>query len=340
MTAPGERLKKFIYTHARHERHDQDLAVAQGGQVVGQADEESDHSKPMSAAEQERVEQDAAPSFAAPAAPDLPSGLGSRAHDLRPHLDQLLREADGQLGEIASLMLDGDVDANAPLRDFVDRSSAANVGAVSNLRATIRAVRQAKLPNAPSVARQAAAKVRALQATARDNGDDVVVAYLEELEAKLEARVQDRVANAAEVQQLERDSEYLAASVEGHGGVYVYTYPTYHRHARHDLDNPPRHLLKIGYTTKSSDERVLAQARAAGIPEDPVILRVYRHRSEEPWTLEKRFHRLLWAAGHVHPDAERRIGGKEWFATTEDFLDAIAEELGALIEQPDLEQES
>ena len=307
---------------------------------MGQADEESDHSKPMSAAEQERGEQDAAPSSGAPAAPDLPSGLGARAHDLQPHLDQLLREADGQLGEIASLMLDGVVDANAPLRDFVDRSSAANVGAVSNLRAAIRAVREARIPHSPSVARLAAPKVRTLRATAREKGDDAVAAYLEELEAKLDARIEDRAANAAEVEQLERDSQYLANSVERQGGVYVYTYPTYHRHPRHDLDNPPRHLLKIGHTTQNSNERVLAQARQAGAPEDPVLLRVYRHPSDEPRALEKRFHRLLQAAGHVHPDAERRIGGKEWFATTEDFLDAIAEELGALIEQPDLEQES
>jgi hypothetical protein len=47
--------------------------------------------------------------------------------------------------------------------------------------------------------------------------------------------------------------------------------------------------------------------------------------------MEREFHKLLRASG-LQTDAE--YGGEEWFATTEDQLDAIAEALGFEIVSP------
>jgi hypothetical protein len=51
--------------------------------------------------------------------------------------------------------------------------------------------------------------------------------------------------------------------------------------------------------------------------------------------LEKKFHKLLMSAGHSKTSA--RSGGTEWFATTLEFLDEIAETLELDIETRDAE---
>ena len=78
------------------------------------------------------------------------------------------------------------------------------------------------------------------------------------------------------------------------------------------------------------------------MPEDPVILRVYTDpKGESPdaqvnyGDLEKKFHNLLMSAGHSKTSA--RSGGTEWFATTLEFLDEIAETLKLAIETRDSE---
>lgn len=82
-------------------------------------------------------------------------------------------------------------------------------------------------------------------------------------------------------------------------------------------------------TTKEASERVRQQARQTGIPEDPLLLRVYQHPSKEPREVEKEFHLLLNAADHTR--SETKTGGKEWFETSLEFLDAIAEVLGLTV---------
>jgi hypothetical protein len=48
--------------------------------------------------------------------------------------------------------------------------------------------------------------------------------------------------------------------------------------------------------------------------------------------MERKFHKMLKASG-LQTDA--RYGGEEWFATTEDQLDAIAELLDFEVRRPD-----
>ena len=83
-------------------------------------------------------------------------------------------------------------------------------------------------------------------------------------------------------------------------------------------------MLKVGRTGNEAWVRVVKQARMTGMPEDPLLLRVYQ--TDDPVGVEKIFHMLLDAAGH-----DRSAGvavGKEWFVTTIEFCDAIATALG------------
>lgn len=81
-------------------------------------------------------------------------------------------------------------------------------------------------------------------------------------------------------------------------------------------------------TNGTAAGRISEQARAAGVPEEPLILRVYRAPdNRDALELERTFHRLLDAAGH---ERSRTGSGREWFATTVEFLDTVADVLGLL----------
>jgi hypothetical protein len=106
--------------------------------------------------------------------------------------------------------------------------------------------------------------------------------------------------------------------------------------------DPERFWLKIGQSGRVVSKRVSEQLRSTAMPEDPVILRVYTDPSRETSgsevdyaALEKKFHKLLMSAGHSKTSA--RSGGTEWFATTLEFLDEIAETLDLDIETRDSE---
>lgn len=121
--------------------------------------------------------------------------------------------------------------------------------------------------------------------------------------------------------------------------MYVFTYPHYLRHpiaASERTDRlPDRTLFKVGSAAKNIRARVNQIANQTAAPEPPRIVRLYL--PQQPSTtadvreLERTFHLLLDAAGHGGPrraSRERQSGGTEWFATSTDFLDAIASTLG------------
>lgn len=107
-------------------------------------------------------------------------------------------------------------------------------------------------------------------------------------------------------------------------GVYVYSLPTFLRVEQ--MTDPARYWFKVGMTETSSFRRVREQARQTGLPEDPVIYRVYQHPVKSPRELETDFHNVLIAAGHDR--SEGRAAGTEWFQTNLDLLDALADALG------------
>jgi hypothetical protein len=99
--------------------------------------------------------------------------------------------------------------------------------------------------------------------------------------------------------------------------VYVFTLPHYLRHPfDEDTGNT---LFKVGMS-KGAVSRFLGQTRITALPEDAILLRVYR--AENPREEEQWFHGLLSAAGHR--GTEGKAAGVEWFLTNLAFLDEIA----------------
>lgn len=75
------------------------------------------------------------------------------------------------------------------------------------------------------------------------------------------------------------------------------------------------------------------QNRQTSMPEDPKLLRIYHKPGMDIDATEKRFHITLDRVGHERSAARRTKSGKEWFATTLDAIDAIAELMELKIER-------
>jgi hypothetical protein len=205
------------------------------------------------------------------------------------------------------------------------------------LARVVRYVQDGIPPTAPS---RAAKARRSIGGLLRDNPglSAQAVEYLQSLREQVDSIEKDDDARAGEATQLSKASEELTQKVEKLGGVYVYTFPTYLM-VPAKID-PERFWLKIGQTGRVVEKRVSDQLRSTAMPEDPVILRVYTDPQGEAvgsdvdyGALEKKFHKLLMSAGHSKTSA--RSGGTEWFATTLEFLDEIAETLDLEIETRD-----
>jgi hypothetical protein len=223
--------------------------------------------------------------------------------------------------------------------ELASMGAGANSGHSGNLARVVRYVQDGIPPTAPS---RAAKTGRSIGGLLRDNPglSSEAVSYLQALREQVDSIEKDDDARAGEASELNRASEELTQKVEKLGGVYVYTFPTYLMvPAKVD---PERFWLKIGQTGRVVEKRVSDQLRSTAMPEDPVILRVYTDPKGEAMgsevdyaALEKKFHKLLMSAGHSKTSA--RSGGTEWFATTLEFLDEIAETLSLEIETRDAE---
>lgn len=235
-------------------------------------------------------------------------------------VDELLSQSTGRLGEVAQCLADGVTEP----KEIVAAGAAANAGAVSVYLSTIRAIRGEEIPTAPSVARLALSSTRsflkqhegALKADDRER--------LHHLVLQLEDNATNRDAQEREEAVLQGEGESLDDVLQAEGGVYVYTFPHYWRFKT--VDGSQRTLLKVGMTTKDAGIRVKQQARLTGMPEDPLLLRVYQHDSRDPRDVERDFHRLLDAADHTRSNST--AGGREWFETSVEFLDTVAAVLG------------
>ncbi|MGH4010637.1 MAG: GIY-YIG nuclease family protein [Pseudonocardiaceae bacterium] len=188
-------------------------------------------------------------------------------------------------------------------------------------------------PVGPTSARQAASSVRNLLKLANDPG---VRSHLTTIAEKLQEKADDPKESQKETKTLKSGSkaleEQVASTLETASGVYVYTYPHYYKHPFEP--DTGRRLLKVGKAAHGAGKRVLSQARLTGAPETPLLLRVYV--SEGAIEAEKAFHKLLDAAQHDR--SEGSGAGREWFSTTLEFLDAIAEALKLQVLAADLEQ--
>lgn len=235
-------------------------------------------------------------------------------------ISRLLPDTKGQLGLVAACVHAGITDRN----EMVAAGAAANVGAVSNILASIRAIQHGEIPDAPTLARKALSATRSFLRQHRPVLSHQAVDHLQSVIVRLESAQENEVAQAQEEEELQSKSDELAEVLAVQGGVYVYTFPHYWRYPT--VAGTQRTLLKVGMTTRDAAARIREQARGTAVPEDPLILRVYRGANVDPRTAERTFHMLLTAADHVRAVASG--GGREWFETSVEFLDAIANVLG------------
>jgi hypothetical protein len=176
---------------------------------------------------------------------------------------------------------------------------------------------------APERARPVAGTARALMQAPGLTGE--ARRYLAGVRAAMLDLAESETAQQQEQLQLDANSAVLERELRTTEGVFVYTYPHHWRHPYQVELN--RRLFRLGHTADGAWKQVLDQARAAGGPEDPVLLRVYV--TADPAAAEHTFRRLLSSADHAH--ALTNNGSREWFATTLDYFDEIAAALGSEI---------
>jgi|GEM_PF-527914 hypothetical protein len=248
---------------------------------------------------------------------------GGPSAAVRSELETKLWESNGQIALVAQCIRDGISDP----REIVAAKAAANLGAVSNLLAQVRAITQGDIPMSPSVARLSLSATRSFLRQHRTEFSSEALAYLNDLVVRLADSASSRPAQEREEAEIEDKGTVLEKSLAELGGVYVYTFPHYWRYPT--VEGTNRTLLKVGMTSRAAAVRVREQARLTGVPEDPLLLRVYQHPDRDPRDIERDFHNLLDAADHSRSGS--KTGGKEWFETSTEFLDAIASVLGLIV---------
>lgn len=187
---------------------------------------------------------------------------------------------------------------------------------VWNYTQILRALLEGDLPDKPSVAIQVARKFRAI--LKRGELTLATREYLASQLVKLERRADDVVAREAETEEaLEQTTK---AEARNEVGIYVYALPHYLRYP-FDPDTG-RTLMKVGRSDSDVIRRFRAQTRTTALPEEPILLRIYRVDGQSTAEIESGFHRLLEAADHARSVA--RTAGREWFVTSIRFLDEIA----------------
>ncbi len=150
----------------------------------------------------------------------------------------------------------------------------------------------------------------------RIGASDELAQYIDDKIAELDplanqfssaAAVGKRMANAYKT-----TAEFEHLSIPG---VYAYSLPWIIKNPNEDGNI----LIKVGRGERVLD-RFVAQACATEAPEKMVLLAVWA--TEQPMETERTFHNLLVKAGH-----RRSTGGREWFVTNLDYLQAIGEAL-------------
>lgn len=237
-------------------------------------------------------------------------------------IQRALRINEGNLGVVFRLFESG---LTSP-SEMVAEGGIANAGHASNLIRYIKSILQGNIPASPTRSEAAGRTIGGLIRAFEFSSETRL--YLQDLRSELDEHATNASAVQLENAQLEKQSETLATVAEQSGGVYVYSFPAYIKTPA--KTDPDRYWLKVGTTERIVGMRIADQTRSTAMPEDPLILRVYRSENVSNSELEKKFHRILQSAGHNR--TESKHGGKEWYATNLDFLDEIAETLGLKIQ--------
>ena len=281
--------------------------------------EASDSSSAVSILEQE---SDVLTSdYALPAAEELPPlESGQRPPlDVRSDIERMLDNDGTRLGDAFR----GKNRGLNPL-EISEELGIGTVGWFYHKNRDLSALLEGELPDKPSTAGYTQSAFKLLL---RQDPSDRTKQWLEVNLRALEVIANDQERKEEEIAKSEKlaDTEYNLWQ-----GVYVYTFPHYHYNPVDRDSDPPRTIMKIGQTAGQDGIRArINQQMTTAVPEDPLIYRAYRTtviaEAEDgieklSRDLETQFHGILDAAGH-----KRSRKGKEWFLTSLDFLDALAE---------------
>ncbi len=244
----------------------------------------------------------------------LESGAVQPSGEVRKELQAYLEADSSRVGEVYRLIEEG-LAADA----IAERLEGGAAGAWQ-YRRMVRALLDGSLPTAPTVALAAARRYRTVLRAPALSG--AARTYLQANLDELERRANDPARLDEEAQRASEQTQQAEARNEV--GVYVYALPHYIRHPYDQASG--RTLLKVGRSDRDVIMRFRNQTRTTALPEEPILLRIYRTEGDSAASAETTFHRLLDAADH-----SRTIGksaGREWFLTHTRFLDEIARTLG------------
>jgi hypothetical protein len=234
--------------------------------------------------------------------------------DVRAELARILESDQSRIGEVYRGLQ----------RGWTAEQIASDLGVgksnfVWNYRRVCAALLDGDLPTAPTVALQAARRFRSVMKGARLSraAHDVLERNL----AELERRANDESPRVIEVQRAQEQTE--VAEAQNDVGIYVYALPHYLRYPFDPLSG--RTLMKVGRSDSDIIVRFRNQTRTTALPEEPILLRIYRTDQRMSNQIEASFHRVLEAADHRRSVA--RTAGREWFVSTR-FLDEVARLLG------------
>ena len=239
--------------------------------------------------------------------------------------DQLL------LGSIFNAMESGLTNA----LEIANDSGASNRGVVYYYQKMISAILEGTIPNSASISRNAARSISRLIKEAASISP-ATLEYLNETRARLIENTESETAVLHDQASLEAQSAALvkvASTIQN--GIYVYSFPTYLHFGT--VEDQDVYWLKIGSTKNSVWQRIVEQNRQTSMPEDPKLLRIYHKDQMDIDSFEQKFHTTLDRVGHERSAPRRTKAGKEWFASTLDAIDAIAELLDLEIEKYEAE---
>ena len=219
--------------------------------------------------------------------------------------------------------------------EIANKSGASNRGVVYNYQKMISAILEGIMPNSASISRNAARSISRLIKEAVSISP-ATLEYLNETRARLIENTESETAVLHDQASLEAQSAALvkvASTIQN--GIYVYSFPTYLHFGT--VEDQEVYWLKIGSTKNSVWQRIVEQNRQTSMPEDPKLLRIYHKEQMDIDSIEQKFHTTLDRVGHERSAARRTKAGKEWFASTLDAIDAIAELLDLEIEKYEAE---
>jgi hypothetical protein len=215
--------------------------------------------------------------------------------------------------------------------EIAEKSGASNRGVVYNYQKMIMAILEGTMPNSASISRNAARSISRLIKEATSISP-ATLEYLNTTRARLIENTESETAVLHDQASLEAQSAALvkvASTIQN--GIYVYSFPTYLHFGT--VEDQEVFWLKIGSTKNSVWQRIVEQNRQTSMPEDPKLLRIYHKDQMDIDSIEQKFHTTLDRVGHERSAARRTKAGKEWFASTLDAIDAIAELLDLEIEK-------